>query len=189
MKSVLCALLFLLVLLAQAGRAEIADSDEIAIYRVLFAGMRTVVFEKPDPKARPSSDYSPTAAELAESHSLFKRRFPQADDATISYFLEQKPHPALLTPKSNVGVKLLFLKQARFAAICTSGTDSMWTPFRKPLPEATIVSSCTFRFNAARTQALANIFWSLDGDPREFLLEKRNGNWIVENSSLESGAW
>jgi hypothetical protein len=189
MKLTFYTALALVLLLAQSVRAEVANSDELAIYRDLFSGMKTVVLEKPDPKAKPSPDYSYNAAELAEAHALFKKRFPQVDDATISYFLNHKLHQALLTPKSDVGVKLIFLEPTTFEAICESTTDSCWMPFRKQFPGATIVSTCRFRFNASKTQALVSIFWSLDGDPREFLLEKRDGKWIVESSSLESGAW
>jgi hypothetical protein len=93
--------------------------------------MGTIVLRTPDSKAKPVPSYSPSAAELAEAHALFKRRFPEADDATISYFLDHKSHSASLTPKSNVGVKLVFLEPATFDAIYDSGTDSAWPPFRK----------------------------------------------------------
>jgi len=46
---------FLLLLLPHLGLAEVADSEELAIYRVLFTGITgPVVLTKPDPAAKPS---------------------------------------------------------------------------------------------------------------------------------------
>lgn len=193
----------LLLLLARAGMAQVADPDELAIYRILFSGIvGPVVLAKPDPAAKPKQ---PDAEEQAEYPDSLKKQLPGLQEATIAAFIHCRSFPALLNSKSDVGVKLIFVDKSTLDGFWRKTDvddarrnltlddyrkhpeESPWARFEKRFSARDFVQVSRVGFNTTRTQALVSWYAGSDEEVLTIWLEKQNGKWIVKDSVLVAG--
>jgi hypothetical protein len=183
-----------LLLLPLARSADDATApDELAIYKVLFTGKDTVVLTKPDPKAKPIELAPPDAKQDAEYSAWLKKELPGVEDATIADYRRRVLAPPLLTPNSEVGVKLVFVDQKTLDEIFRDGKDpeAGWTRFRERIHARGLTSVSRVGFNPGRTQALVfmNFSWaSLGAEGYTILFERQDGKWTIKGQVMESAS-
>lgn len=183
--------------------AQVADPDELAIYRILFSGIAgPVVLAKPDPKAKPGQ---PDAEEPADYPAWLKKQLPGVDETTIADFLRSYTAPALLNSKSDVGVKLVFVDKSTLDGFWRKTDvddarknltlddyrehpgESPWARFLKRFSAHDFVQVSRVGFNPTRTQALVSWFAGSDDEVLAIWLEKQNGKWTIKDSVLVAG--
>ena len=183
MKFAFCLLLLAVV---HVAKGESADPEELAIYRVLFSGTDAVVMEKSEAPAKGASVDKPDVQYQIEFSAFLKRQFPSAEDATIKAYVQHPPGAALLTPKSDVGAKLVFIDGKTMGEIFKGGKDlnginAEWADFKRRYPAGGFTFVSRVSFNPEKTQALVFIetsFGSTGMDGYTVFLRKQNGKWI-----------
>jgi hypothetical protein len=181
-----------LLILASTGCAETpAEADEMAIYKTLFTGKDMVVLAKPDPQAKPPDLSPPDAKRDSEYTAWLKKKLPGVQFATISDYRRCQLASPLLTPGSDLGVKLVFVEQKVLDDIFrdTKHPDDGWARFRERFHAHSLTHISRVSFNTHRTQALVFLFeaWaSVGAEGWTILLEKTyDGKWIVKGQVME----
>jgi hypothetical protein len=179
---------------APALRGFEPSTDELAVYRAIFAGERLVVLRS----LAQREDLDPEfLKEFARHHdetvAKNRKRFPTAEASTIESFFTRRELVGLLKPKADIGVPCVVLdnatadklypdrRLARYPKLLASG----WAAFKWRYPRATAVSYISrVGFNTTATQALVFLQQTtgptLDDEPRHvILLDLRNGAWTI----------
>jgi hypothetical protein len=178
------------------------SADELAVYRALFSGDRLVVLRESGIKEKFNPDDERTYAPyhdgfVAEMH----KRFPTAQAATIEGFFPCRHLPGLLTPNSDVGVRVVMLDsetgkklygQGGFGVVVQSqrARANAWSAFLwhyKGARAATYVTRVGL--NADATQALVYLQETTGptgGDDRyTILLDCANNVWSITKKDKE----
>jgi len=190
-QSAIFAIVWITLTLLHA--AEPTDAEELAIYRVLFAGKDSVVLTTPDPKAKAVGLAPPDAKRDAKYAAWLKKNLPGVEDSTIAAYRRCIFGSPLLTPKSDVGVKLVFIDQKTLDDIFRVGKDpeAGWTRFRERIHASGLTTVSRVGFNPDQTQALVfmDYAWaSLGAEGFTILLEKHDGKWTIKGQVMESAS-
>ena len=181
--SILAAILFLTCAGAKAADG-VPDADEIAIYRAVFHGRQAIAM-----LPKPAHDAS-SSAELAR---VLKENLSGVETATIDNFSAAIRETPALTPRSDIGVKLVFVEQKdvdQFFLHKNPKEDWQIAEMRaeqqfcKHYSVDALVSVSRVGFNPGRTQALVRVEEFSDGTI--YLLEKVRGRWVVKSHVAEN---
>lgn len=175
------------------GAAE-ASPEELSVYHALFASEHLVVLRGWGEHEEMNPEFFKVFAVHHDSIVADKRRlFPTAEAATIESFFTRRELPALLTPKTDFGVRCAVIEtwiyRMLYPGMRDMGNAALrargWSAFRQRYPRATAVTYVSrVGFNAASTQALVFLQQTVSPIPADeqrhsILLDRRNDAWVV----------
>jgi hypothetical protein len=175
-----------LVTSAVNGSCEIS-SEEYLVYSAVIKS----AFMHNNPKMIVIDDH--TSLGMDDDHPPVQPEFVQAkapDQAEeLLADLESKmTRPCPLEDQFNVGVPVELLSQAESDQIFAKGTDKTWTAYYEQFPGAQgkmDLSRVGFSKDGIRAVVYAgNMQGGLAGGGYNFLLEKQNGNWVVQAQEM-----